>query len=212
MTRWTSSTNQTAAAAEHVSLRIMAKLDFVSGFVYVHDGAGTITYAGNDYVGVGSFGSVEAVNEDLEQIARPLVLKLFVDTKEDAVDLSLLATATTEIYQNRTATLYMALLTPDLALVDTPEVLWEGRMDQMKYTASEGTAEIELRCEHRLAREPRIARYTNEDMQREYSGDKFFDHLSEIQGYQSQWGSTSVGYGGGALPGQADHYRPVRPL
>lgn len=212
MTRWASTTNQTAAAAEHVSLRVLAKLDFVSGFVYVHDGAGTITYAGNDYVGVGSFGGVESVAEDLEQVARPVTLTLFVDTKEDVVDLSMLATATTEVYQNRTATLYMALLTPDLVLVDTPEVIWEGRMDQMKYTAAAGTAEIELRCEHRLAREPRIARYTNEDQQREYASDKFFEHLPSIPGYLNQWGAEKVAVGGGSLPGQADHYRPVRPF
>jgi hypothetical protein len=71
-------------------------------------------------------------------------------------------------------------------------------MNQMSISSSEGTAEIRLTCEHRLRREPRIARYTNEDQQLLFSGDKFFDLVPNIKGFVSRWGDRDSSYGGGS--------------
>jgi len=91
------------------------------------------------------------------------------------------------------------------ALLDTPETIWEGRMNQMTFNIDKGSAVIELTCEHRLRREPRIARYTDEDQRQAFSGDRFFDLTYAIPGFVSKWGSRDTGYGGGAkYPGPSD--------
>ena len=171
---------------------IAVALDFTSGMVRVHDGIGTVTWGGNTYEGVGSLGGIEQVDESVEVIARPLSLTL------SGVDTSLVSTAMTETYQNRTVTIYLGFLDETTnTVVDTPEVSWEGRMNQMSISSSEGGAAIKLTCEHRLRREMRIARYTNEDQQLLHSGDRFFDLVTNIKGFVSKWGELSVGGSGG---------------
>jgi hypothetical protein len=104
----------------------------------------------------------------------------------------------TETSQNRTVTIYLGFLDETTnTVVDTPEVSWEGRRNQRSSSSSEGGAAIKLTCEHRLRREMRIARYTNEDQQLLHSGDRFFDLVTNIKGFVSKWGELSVGGSGG---------------
>jgi len=192
VTRFASATNSTEAAKQAVRMFVAVALDFSSGMVRVHDGIGAVTWGGNTYDGIGNFGGIEQVDESVEVIARPLSLTL------SGVDSSLVSTAMTETYQNRTVTIYLGFLNESTnAVIDTPEVAWEGRMNQMSISSAEGSAVIKLSCEHRLRREPRIARYTNEDQQLLFSGDRFFDLITSIKGFVSKWGELSVGGSGG---------------
>jgi len=191
VTRFASATNSTEADKKAIRMFIAVALDFTSGMVRVHDGLGSITWGGNSYEGVGTLGGIEQVDESVEVIARPLSLTL------SGVETSLVSTAMTETYQNRTVTIYLGFLDETTnAVIDTPEVSWEGRMNQMSISSSDGGAAIRLTCEHRLRREMRIARYTNEDQQLLHSGDRFFDLVTSIKGFVSKWGELSVGGSG----------------
>lgn len=199
MTRFASATNSTEAAKNAIRLFVAADLDFASGHVRVHDGIGQISWGGNTFDGIGSFGGIEAVNDSTDVIARPLTLTL------SGVDSSLVSTTMTEVYQNRQATVYVGFINETTgAVIDTPETAWEGRMNQLSLSSAAGTASIRVSCEYRLRREPRIARYTNEDQQLLFSGDKFFDLLPNIKGFVAKWGDRDAVYGG-ALPSS----RPV---
>lgn len=212
MTRFVSTTNGTAADAEHVSLRLAVALDFPSGIVRAHDGLGTLTFGGFDYLGVGTFGGIEDVAEELETISRGVKMTLAIrDTANVTPDL--LTSAMTEAYQSRAATVYLCLINPDTgALVDTPETLWDGDMDVMTFRAEDGSAVLELTCEDELNREPRISRYTDQDQQRTYAGDKFFERLSKIDGYVTQWGAATVGSMGGMRPAEGPRRGVVNDL
>lgn len=191
MTRFASATNSTEAAKNAVRLFVAVDLDFASGHVRVHDGIGQIAWGGNTYEGIGQFGGIEAVSESTDVIARPLSLTL------SGVDSSLVSVTMTEVYQNRQATIFVGFVNESTnAVVATPETAWEGRMNQMTLSAAGGAANIRLTCEHRLRREPRIARYTNEDQQLLFSGDKFFDLVPSIKGFVARWGDRDAGYGG----------------
>lgn len=191
MTRFASATNSTESAKQAVRLFIAVDLDFASGHVRAHDGIGQISWGGNTFDGIGQFGSIEAVSESTDVIARPLSLTL------SGVDSSLVSITMTEVYQNRQATIYVGFVNETTgAVVDTPETAWEGRMNQMSISSAGGSANIRLTCEHRLRREPRIARYTNEDQQLLFSGDKFFDLVPSIKGFVARWGDRDAGYGG----------------
>lgn len=207
MSRWLSSTNETAAEAEHASMRLAVALDFVSGMVRAHDGLGTITFGGFDYAGVGSFGNVDEIVEELETIARGVKLTLAAN------DPAILAPFNGEVYQGRSAIVYVCMVDVSTnQVVDTPQILWEGDMDVLTYVAEDGTARLELTCEDELARQLIVARYTNEEQQRAWPGDRFLERTPKRQGYVTQWGAATVGSPGGSFPQTFDHYRPVRPL
>jgi hypothetical protein len=189
MDRFVSAANRNEAAKAAISLVVMVDLDFASGMIRAHDGGGTLTWDGNDYLGVGQFGAVADVTEDLTNIARPVRLTL------SGVDPSLVSTTMTETYQNRSVTLYLAFIESESnTIIAAPEIVWEGRMDTMKLSVSQGSAVIELNCEHRLRREPRISRYTNEEQQVAHPGDRFFDLLTTIKDYPGRWGDKAVFY------------------
>lgn len=189
MTRIVAVANATEAAKAAVRVTLFVELDFSSGFLRLHDGAGTLTWNAQTWYGAGQVGSIEVIQEDLQVIARPIRLQL------SGVDASLVSTAMTEAYQGRAATLYFGFLNQDTnVLVADPEVLWEGRMDSMSIAIDQQTATIQLSCEPRLRREPRIARYTAEDQQLAYSGDTFFNLMQFIPGFVSQWGDQPSQY------------------
>jgi hypothetical protein len=185
----------------------LVDMDFSSGHVRVHDGLGPLAFSGNTYDGVGKYGGIEAVTETLDVIARPLKLTL------SGVDASLVTTTMTETYQNRSCTVYLGILDQTtMTFVATPETVWEGRMDTMQIEIADGSATIKLNCEHRLYREPRIARYTDQDEQLAYSGDTFFNLMYQIPGFRSQWGSVNTNYSGGVGTGSGGGLRPSNPL
>jgi hypothetical protein len=204
VTRIVNAPNATELAKSGVIGCVMVDLDFASGHVYLNDGIMEIVYGGHTFSPLGQFGGVEVIEEQLDTIARPVVLKL------SGVDASLVGTAQNEIYQNRSAVLYLALINQQTgALVANPETAWEGRMDYMQIDIDRGKGAITLNCEHRLRREPRIARYTDADQQNAYSGDTFFGFTADIAGFKSQWGNEKATYAGPGTGGATN--RPNRP-
>ena len=194
MTRVASTPNTTELEKPSITIFVAVDLDFASGHVRAHDGVGDISFGGYTYSGVGRFGGIDIAEESISVIAKPVTLSL------SGVDSSLLSTALLEQYQGRTATIYMGLLnTETLALIDTPETLWEGRMDVMTVQLGPETGSIKLNCEHRLRREPRIARYTDADQQLAYSGDLFFNLIGKIAGFKGTWGNKGVANDGASL-------------
>jgi hypothetical protein len=186
LSRFVSSDNAAESVKVSVTMCVLVDLDFASGHIRAHDGVGDITFGGNTFAGVGKFGSIDAVDESSEIIAKPLKLTL------SGVDASLLDTATTENYQGRNATVYLGLLRHGSRdLIADPEVIWEGLMDTMGVRLGKQSF-IELNCEHRLRREPRIARYTTVDQQLAYTDDKFFDLVPLIPGLVFTWGARTT--------------------
>jgi len=194
VTRVASTTNATELAKPNIRIFVAVDLDFASGHVRAHDGVGTINFGGNTYDGIGRFGGIDIAEESISVVAKPVTLTI------SGVDSFLVATAITEQYQGRTATIYLGLLDLDTQqLLDTPETLWEGRMDVMTVQLGPESGSIKLNCEHRLRREPRIARYTDADQQLAYSGDVFFNLIGKIQSFKGTWGAKGVANDGGNL-------------
>lgn len=182
MSRWDSSTNETAAAQASVVMLMFAELDLPSGTLYVHDGIGTFTWGGHDWLGVGQFGSVNNVQETLDSIALP------VDVTLSGVETQFITDAMETQYHGRDATLYVGLVDPeDNVLLDTPQAVWDGYMDVMTIEVSQGSASITLRLENRLRRNPASARYTQEDQQLRYPTDTFLEYLHTTN-QQNKWG------------------------
>lgn len=198
MTRWVSATNETAAAQPAAYLVVLAAFDFSSGMVRIHDGAGSLSFSGNTYLGIGSFGSIELIEENIDTVARGVRCTL------SGVDSSFVTSAMAETYQGRSATFWLGMLTEQLAFVDTPEEIWSGRMDTMTVSYGQNTASIQLNCEHRLRREPLVSRYTDADQRLAYAGDRFFDLLPKIPQFKASWGDKPNSYADPVYPGGWD--------
>lgn len=191
MTRIVAGENAAELTKDSVKGCVLVDLDFSSGHLYLNDGFHDCVYNGNTYLPLGQFAGIESVNETVDEIARPVTLTL------SGVDPTLVGTAETEIYQNRKVIVYVALIDQSTgAFVAPPEIAWEGRMDYMEIALDKNVGKITLNCEHRLRREPRIARYTDADQQTAHTGDSFFGFTSQIVGFKAVWGNQQVDYGG----------------
>lgn len=222
MTRIVSPDYALEAEKASITMVCMVEVAYDSGTVRVHDGIGSIVLGGNilteageqldaenddnlvndatiaPFYGIGDFGGIESVEENIEVVARQVTLTC------SGLDSTWVTPALSEDYQNRTVTVYLGFFSPDTgALIGSPEVIWEGRINQQTITLAKGEATLSMTCEHRLRREPRIARYTQADQELLHSGDRFFDLTHTIEGFVNRWGSRDIGYSGGGAPGAA---------
>lgn len=192
MTRWIEVANETEAAKYGVQARLLCELDFASGMVRVHDGIGDLDFGGNTYTGVGTFGGVDEIQEDDKVTPAQVRLRLAGIPNET------IGSAMTEVYQNRTVTLYWGFLDDSSgAWVEDPEVLWTGVMDVMNVTLGQNESSIELLCDDPDYCQPTVRRYTREDHQLDYASERFFEYLPKIPGFRAQWGAK--GYGSGII-------------
>jgi hypothetical protein len=200
MSRWNSGANATAAAQASVGMVTLCDLDFASGTLYLHDSGGTLSFGGHSYLGVGVYGTIDVVAEDLENVPRGLKVTL------SGVEPGLVTTAMQENYQGRRVTIYVGLLDPNsMVFAAPPESVWEGRMDYMQIEIAQNSGTITLNCEHRLQREPLVARYTQQDQNIAHPGDNFFDLLAQIPMTTASWGKTTVTHPENTLPGNGGY-------
>ena len=187
MTRWANSVNSTAAAQTSVGMVTLADLHFDSGTIYVHDGFGPLQANGNTYLGLGSYGSMDAVVEAMDGLAKAVVLTL------SGCENNLITSAMTENYQGRAVTIWIGLLDVNsLAWYANPEICWAGRMDYIQIDIGPQSSTIKLNCEGRLNREPMVARYTDQDQQLAHAGDNFFNLLWQVPLASCNWGAVNV--------------------
>jgi hypothetical protein len=167
MSRSITSASNTAAQASHVKMALLVDLDFDSGNIYLTNSDRTITYASNDYLGVGQFGGVTDVEESSILSASRVNLTL------SGIDPALISTAFNEHYQGRAATLYAAFLDSTYTLIADPVVLFKGTMDNMNIKLGfEGVITLSIISRLDDWQKAKVRRYNNEDQQSKYAGDK----------------------------------------
>jgi hypothetical protein len=153
----------------------------------VNGSTASVFIGGNEYLGVGALGGISEVEESAELRAYGLTLTL-AGIPRDSV-----ALAMTQNYQNRRATVWEVVLDRATLLpVADPVVVFRGRMDTMTPELGED-AKVTLRLENRLAdwERPRIRRYTDEDQQLRFPGDKGFEFVSATAEREIVWPASS---------------------
>ena len=157
----------------YVTVLTFVKLEFAAETVYVNNGIGTYSWGGEDWLGVGSLGSVSTLEEGSDVSPYSITLTL------SALDATISGQALNEDYFMRPVTVYVGVLSADDELLDDPISMWTGFMDVMSVTAGqegESGDQIVITCESELAEFDRSAnlRYTNHTQQRLYPSDTFF--------------------------------------
>ena len=174
---------------------VFVSLSFPSGTVYTHNSIGTISWGGNDWLGVGAFGAIEPMEESLKLVDNPITVALSSITPE-----IINAIKTDDIY-HRSADIYVGLLDADDRLVGTPTNWITGYMEYASLTLGENNGvAISIQTRASRLRERNNKRYTIEDHQADNPDDLFFSHLSWIKEAKLSWGGEGFGSG---LGGQA---------
>lgn len=196
-------TETEAASAQPV---IMVRIDFDTP-VYVHSGFGTITFNSNDYLGVGSLGSISGIEEAEDNTPQPVQLSL------SSIPSQYIASALDATTYGDKIILYHGFRGDDGDLVADPEVPWKGYLE---YASVEGESEtVTLHCQHYLTvlNKKKGGRYTDEDLQRDYPGDLGLQFVHLQNGLSLTWGKearVSAPYSGGSGRGRRGRNRDPR--
>lgn len=174
--------------------------DFQGGFVRVWSGVGDFSWNSETWTGVGTLGAITDIEETDEIKAAGVTVAL------SGIDPAMISLALQSIRQNKPGKLWFALVDAAGALVADPYLCFEGRLDVAEIDEGAQTATVSIKYENRLVdlERARERRYTHEDQQLEYPGDKGFEYVAALQDVQITWGrpnSVPAGGSGGTSAG-----------
>lgn len=182
MTRTITATNEAVLDDDVVRPAVFAKLEFGAGTQYVNNSPMTLTFGGNDYIGVGNFAGISKVSEtgDIQSTSLELTLS--------GVDPAMVSIALNENYQGKKGTIYLGFMDANFALVDDPVLVFKGRMDTMPIKLDTESV-IGLTIESRLADlfRSRVIRFNNADQQQRFPGDKGLEFVEEMVAKEIVW-------------------------
>ncbi len=163
---------------------------FNDGPVRLWTGYGDVTWSGETWKGIGGLGSITQIEEGSNVMARGITVNL------DGFTSSLLTEVMGQFKLGGDVTVYVAGLN-DGAIIDSPIAAFVGRMDQPTVKADVNAASISINCESRLV-EMDVAvdrRYTADDLQMEYPGDRGFQFVTANQEKALYWGQVPTTQG-----------------
>ena len=185
MSRGLSAPNEAETNAQYLQPVVLVSLAF-STPVYVHSGIGTITYNGNDYLGVGDFGGVGEIRESENLGPNPIRLEL------SGVNANYVAEALTAGNYGDVVSIFMGYRADDGTLVDDPWPIARGKYE-FANTSQDETAVVSITAQHDLAILVEIegSKYTDEDQRQRYSADVGFQFVSDAATVQLLWGGSN---------------------
>lgn len=171
--------------AESLFPFIAVEIEFEDGYTRAWSGYGSIQIAGNEFLGVGTLGSIGSIAESTQNQATGLQIQL------SGVPFELIASALNEKYQGNSCNIYFGVLTQEHIVVADPYKIFSGRIDTMQVQEQQESATISLSVESRMIdlEKPRVRRYTPQDQSLDFTGDKGFDYVTSLQEAVISWGA-----------------------
>lgn len=166
---------------------VFVYLDFPSGVVRAHNSVGTYHWGGEDWLGVGAFGSISPIEENTDLVDSPIKVGL------SGVDDDIVDAVSTENIKGRDAKIYVGAVDHDGVLQGTPHEWLTGFMEYGEMVDDEEmTVSISINTlASRLGRRNNL-RYTLEDHQLHYPGDLFLEYLPWMVEAKVTWGGERV--------------------
>ncbi len=183
-----SATNKTELESVHSRPIQFVFHDFSVSPFRACTGVRDYVWGGYTWYGVGDIQGISAIADMADIAARPVTTTL---TGVDSYVVDPVQSRTN--YKNRSTVLYEGFLDSDFDLVDDPDVIWAGRMD-VGSMLRDDTYTAQIVSEPLAARllRPNISRYSDEDHQLRYSGDKFYEFLPQMEKKDVTWGGQRV--------------------
>lgn len=177
------SNDMVKAINEGYYLVVASRLDLKSGVVRAHTGVGNIIIAGEIYQGVGQFGAIESVGENMTTSPQQLIMKL------SGFDFSLIGEVMNERVRGRNAQLMLVALNEE-AKPALAEVLFAGQISTIGVTTGEEN-EIAVTVSNRFERWSYGLpdRFTDESWSKRKKGDRIFRYVAQMADRAIYWGS-----------------------
>lgn len=158
--------------------------EFTGGTVRLFSGYGTLTWNGNTWTGSGQMLDITAIQEVSALQAVNFTVSLNGELP------SLIAVALGQVRRGKPGRVWLGLLDSSNALIADPFLCFKGRADRPDIVPDPTHTVISVAYESRLieASRRRERRYTSEDQQIDYPGDKGFDFVPSLQDTQFTWG------------------------
>lgn len=181
--------------------------EFASGTLRLWTGVGDRIWNGQTWQGIGWLVGFSEIQETTEIRATALSVSL------NGVSTELLGSALTEVRENKPGKIWMGLLstgtaignpstpevigstgktigTPQGQLLDDPILVFSGRCDLSQIDVDPANPMIRIQYENRLIdlERPRVYRYTHEDQQIFFPGDRFFEYMAGQVDQTLVWG------------------------
>lgn len=174
----------TEYTAKTLSPIILIKAEFVSADLNLWSGRGDLVYAGDTYLGAGSFLTISEVIESVNLEANNVTFGL------SGIPSSLISLALSEAYQGRFISQWAGCLDASGAIVADPYLQFKGRMDVIEIMDSGETSSISVRAESILIdfRRTKLRNFTDEDQKAIYSSDKGLQYVGQLQDKELIWG------------------------
>ena len=192
MSRGLDGANVAASDAQYARPVTFVSLDYDSGMICLHDDVGPLSWGSQTWEGVGDFGGISQVEEgdDISPYGVTLTLS--------GLDTGIVNEAMAGETVFREVSIYVGFRDTSGALVADPQLLWRGEFDGQSLALGETNA-IAVQCESHLARFEDNAnrRYTDADLQAEFSGDLFFEYLDQMLDARFVWGGETREFNAG---------------
>jgi hypothetical protein len=194
---------QAGAQSSRFNYVVFVKLAFPSGTVYAHNGVGTYSFGGDDYLGVGAFGKIDVLEDTLDLQSKPVSLQL------SSITPGIIDAIKTDDVFGRDADVYLGAVDEEGQLVGTPENWYSGHMETVKVVlGSEDGVAIQLQSRASRLSLRSNKRYTIEDHQADFPGDLMLEFLPVLMDVSVSWAGQQIRTGfqnltplGGGAPG-----------
>jgi hypothetical protein len=180
-----------AIVSQVVRPLLACELEFSTGTLRFWNGYGDLTMtaggSSNTFTGLGDLIGVSAISESDQVEAIGATLSL------TGIKSSIISAALSANYTNRNASIFLGLFDTNKSVISDVYTLFKGKMDIMKIDEGPESATIVLSLENRLIALDRAKerRYTHEDQQLSFSGDKGFEFVPDLQDKEIIWGKKT---------------------
>ncbi|MDB6079761.1 MAG: hypothetical protein JWO82_3508 [Akkermansiaceae bacterium] len=176
-------------AAGNIPLAFFAELSFRSGVERYWTGTTPIRWDGQTWLGVGNLGAASAMDSSEDFRANGITLQLIGLPSNSFTDFDAL---TASDYKGCRARLVTAIMTPDFRSVvhPIPRFYFIDTLDYELDPELGAVISVALEVETRRASRARVRRYTPQDQEAEFPGDKAFEFVPYINsGVDVKWGT-----------------------
>jgi hypothetical protein len=156
--------------------------------VRLWSGVGTTTWNGFSWIGMGTLMSITSPEDSSSVEAKGITLEF------SGLDPNLLPTALNNVILGLPITVWLMLYNTSGDLIDTPVVMWSGRVDRPTWTVDGKLASLSLNCENRLLdmNVSAARRLTLQDAQMDFPGDLGLSFVASLQECNYDWGGTEM--------------------
>lgn len=174
---------EAALRSPSIRLAFLAEIHDAGGPNYFWSGAGTLSYDGRSWVGVGRLGRVRGAGESTEVVTQETEYSLLIPYIDSA-----LADFAAEDVRGGTAKTWLALLDDNEAVIADPLLIDESVIDRASVSVDSATLVLTGQSAlFNFGAASRVA-YTNEQQQGDFSGDTGFDRIqTEVVDREIRW-------------------------